>query len=95
VRNLLLKMGIKYLTSYVRTISKTISTEVDFFAEPSPSAADENGTSSPSGSKPTVLVIDGWAYIFTHFYRYLGDVTRGGDYARWHAHQKRFVAVLR
>ena len=42
-----------------------------------------------------MLVFDAWAYIFTHYKRYFGELTRGGDYTAWHAHNVHFCRVLR
>ncbi len=81
-------MGIKYLTSFVRNVNKSIATQHVF---PAVHPVEGGGTEE---DKKTVLVIDAWAFIYSHFYRYIGDVTKG-EFARWHDHCVRFVQLLR
>ncbi|KDN41673.1 hypothetical protein K437DRAFT_258159 [Tilletiaria anomala UBC 951] len=104
-------MGIIYLTSYVKKIYRSISDQLTFPAindevphAATPAATGGNGpqpavtaeaAKGTSGKRPTVLVIDAWAWIFYHFLHYFVDLTRGGEYARWHAHVRRYCTVLK
>ncbi|KAN0066561.1 hypothetical protein ACQY0O_000655 [Thecaphora frezii] len=77
-------MGVKGLTSYVRSVARTVSEEVTL---PVSGATSE--------SQNNTLVVDGWAWIYTAYLQHFPDSVRGGDYDGFSSHLSSMVAALR
>lgn len=81
----ILEMGVKWLTSYVRSVERIVSTQISFSAE-------ENVESSSSSPRPT-FVVDAWAFIFHIWLTYHGDSMRSLDYRNYQSTVQRIIGA--
>ncbi|PWZ00465.1 PIN domain-like protein [Testicularia cyperi] len=83
-------MGVQGLTTYVKTVQRSVSEEVNISVP-----ADTPGIAAGTASSTGPLVIDGWAWIYRAYLDHLQDVIRGGDYVGYTLYVRQVVAALR
>ncbi|PWN91112.1 hypothetical protein FA10DRAFT_60201 [Acaromyces ingoldii] len=80
-------MGVKWLTTYVRSIESIVSSSVRLSAGSSSNKEEGQETAAEEEDMqeqgPVTFVVDGWAFIFHVYLSHFGDGVRSLDYARY------------